>query len=548
MTSPSSLGVDLSAPLAETAAREPDRSAIIFLKGRKETAWSFSRLNAETDACCRGLSAVGITRGTRVALMVRPGPEFSSLTFAMFRMGAVPVLVDPGIDRRSLGACLDTAAPEAFIGIPLAHLGRVLLGWARRTLKTRIIVGPRRVPGMRTLAEVLRLGEDRPYQAVSSGPDDTAAILFTSGSTGIPKGAVYTHGNFAAQVAMLRDHFGIRPGEVDLPTFPLFALFAPSLGMTAVIPEMDFTKPGRVDPENIIGPILRHRVTHLFGSPALLDRVGRWGEARGVALPSLKRVVSAGAPVPPKVVARFQRLLAPGVEVHTPYGATEALPVTSIGGNEILSETAGLTDRGAGVCVGRPFPGLELRIIRISDTPIPSCWSDDLLTAPGETGEVAVRGPNVTRSYFGRPDCDQLGKIPCADGGFYHRMGDLARLDDKGRVWFCGRKAHRVIVASGTLFSVPCESVFNAHPSVRRSALVGVGRAPSRRPVIIIEFEAGVRPSKSLKDELLLLASSNPVTAGIKDLLFHPSLPVDIRHNAKIDREALAVWAGTRLR
>ncbi|MBI5209967.1 MAG: AMP-binding protein [Elusimicrobia bacterium] len=539
--------LDLAAPLAEAAAADPGRDAIIFLDGRRETAWSFGRLNDEAELLARGLPAVGVTRGTRAVLMVRPGPEFFALTFAMFRLGAVPVLVDPGMGRKSLGDCLDAASPEAFIAVPLAHAAAALLGWARRTVRTRVVVGPRFLPGQRTLAEVRALGERGPAVPGASHPDDTAAILFTSGSTGVPKGAVYTHGNFAAQVAMLRDHFGIRPGEIDLPTFPLFALFAPALGMTAVIPEMDFTRPGRVDPENIIGPVLRHKVTHLFGSPALLARVGRHGQAGAVKLPSLKRVVSAGAPVPPKVVEAFQSLLAPGVQVHTPYGATEALPVCSIGSDEILSSTRALTDQGAGACVGRPFQGVELRIIRIDDSPVPR-WSDDLLAPPGAVGEIVVRGPNVTRSYFGRPASDALAKIDGGAGGVYHRMGDLGRLDDKGRVWFCGRKAHRIVAGDRTLFSVPCEGVFNAHRAVSRSALVGVGFAPRQRPVIVVELEQGRRGSPELKDELLRLGAANPVTAAVKDLLFHPSLPVDIRHNAKIDREALAAWAGGALR
>ena len=158
---------------------------------------------------------------------------------------------------------------------------------------------------------------------------------------------------FAAQVRILRDHFRVQPGEIDLPTFPLFALFDPALGMTAVLPEMDPTRPAFVDPRKIIGAIRDQEVTHMFGSPALLDRVGRYGSTHGVSLPSLRRVISAGAPVPPATLRRFASMLDDEARIHTPYGATEALPVASIDHREILGETAAASATGAGTCVGR---------------------------------------------------------------------------------------------------------------------------------------------------------------------------------------------------
>ncbi len=226
----------------------------------------------------------------------------------------------------------------------------------------------------------------------------------------MPKGAVYSHGNFSAQVELLRQIYDIRPGEIDLPTFPLFALFAPALGMTSVVPEMDFTRPADVDPAKIIAAIEKFQVTTMFGSPALINRVGRYGEAEGIKLPSLKRAISAGAPVPASVLERFAGMLQGDAQLFTPYGATEALPVCSIGSDEILDETRHATDRGRGVCVGRPVPGIELEIIRISDEPIAQ-WSDDLKIADGEIGEIVVKGPQVTGSYFNRAAIQRPGKI-----------------------------------------------------------------------------------------------------------------------------------------
>jgi acyl-CoA synthetase (AMP-forming)/AMP-acid ligase II len=255
-------------------------------------------------------------------------------------------------------------------------------------------------------------------------------------------------------------------------------------------------------------------------------------------------VVSAGAPVSPAIVEEFSGLLEGDARIHTPYGATEAVPVASIGSPEILGQTRSLTEAGRGVCVGRPLGHTEVQIIRISDDPIET-WSDDLLVPDGEVGEIVVKGPLVTKGYFERPRHDALSKIE--DGsGFWHRMGDLAWRDDKGRLWFCGRKSHRVITSDGPLFTDQCEAVFNNHPQVNRSALVGVGPPGDQRPVIIVEPVDEKADRDRLRKELMELARSHQLTRNVDAILFHPDFPVDIRHNSKIFREKLAEWAAGR--
>jgi acyl-CoA synthetase (AMP-forming)/AMP-acid ligase II len=320
--------------------------------------------------------------------------------------------------------------------------------------------------------------------------------------------------------------------------------------MTSVIPEMDFTRPASVDPTKIIEAIENFGVSNMFGSPALINRVGLFGAAHGTKLPSLKRVISAGAPVPATVLERYCALLNPDAEIFTPYGATEALPVCSIGSTEILRETRALTEQGRGVCVGRPVPGIELEIIAVSDAAI-AAWSDALRVEDGEIGEIVGKGPQVTASYFNRPESTALAKIDGGEkGGFFHRMGDLGYRDASGRIWFCGRKSHRVRTSSGDLYTIPCEAIYNTHPDVFRSALVGLGAAGSQTPVICIELESGVEPARKaqIREELLALGAGNELTAGITTLLFHPAFPVDIRHNAKIFREKLALWAAKERR
>jgi olefin beta-lactone synthetase len=544
---PSDSFVNISRALSDMAQLHPENAAIIFPE--KGKTLTFRQLDLWSSRLADGFEKAGISRGVRTALLVPPSPELFAVTFALFKAGAVPVFIDPGIGARNMKGCLANASPAAFIGIPKAHVARRLLGWGRATLKTFVTVGGGSFWGGTPLKEIERGSSADAFVPAATGQDETAAILFTSGSTGPPKGVVYTHGNFAAQVEALKDVYGIAPGEIDLPTFPLFALFAPALGMTALIPEMDFTRPGMVDPVKILETARNYRATTMFGSPALLNRVGRYGEARGVILPDMKRVISAGAPVPAGTLARFSKLLPGDAEIFTPYGATEALPACSIGSREILSETAAATGQGRGICVGRPVKGLSLAVIGITDEPV-DIWSEDLKVADGQIGEIAVRAPQATAAYFGRPGATRLAKIIDPAGGFWHRMGDLGYLDERGRVWFCGRKSHRVTTSAGTLFTIPVEGVFNTHPDVFRTALVGTGEPGKQRPVLCVELEKGVRSSESsrIRGELLEIGAGYTHTAQIGDILFHPSFPVDIRHNAKIFREKLAIWAEGRIK
>ena len=557
---------NIAAHLVAMAAREPYTRAVIAPAGRdrggrvRYTHLTFRQLDQDSDLIALGLGAIGIERGARAVLLVRPGLDFFSLVFALFKAGVVPVVIDPGIGLRSIAQCCREAAPEALIGIPKAIWAARLLGWGRETVRRFILVGAGRQPGLggrvKTLDDVRIAGKRSQEQRLDSAPlvapgsvDETAAILFTSGSTGPPKGAVYSHSIFLSQVKAFRALYTIEPGEIDLCTFPLFALFAPALGMTAVVPDMDPSRPVRVDPARLFEAVEDFGVTNLFGSPALLKRLVQGAERCGTRLPTLRRVISAGAPVSAALLERVARLLEPPAQIHTPYGATESLPVASIGSEEILRETRPVTERGLGVCVGRPVPGIEVEVIGINDDPI-ATWSDDLLVPDGEIGEFVVLGPVVTRQYFNRPESTALAKIAGAAGNtFYHRMGDVGYRDDRGRLWFCGRKSHRVIAGGVTYFTIPCEAIFNTHPAVSRTALVGAGRDGLVVPVICVEplHRLNGAAKRKLTDELRDRGAEFPHTKNIRTILFYPSFPVDARHNAKIFREKLAVWATRKL-
>ncbi|MBQ2592237.1 MAG: AMP-binding protein [Candidatus Riflebacteria bacterium] len=387
------------------------------------------------------------------------------------------------------------------------------------------------------------------YPIAKMNENETAAMMFTSGSTGISKGAVYTHSILCNQVQFLQEIYDFNKEDLDLATFPLFGLFDVCLGSTAVIPDMDPTKPGKADPVKLLEAINDNGATVMFGSPALIDNLSRYGEKHNTKIPSLRMVISCGAPARNDILNRLQNMLNPGVEIFTPYGATEALPVSSIGSNMILGETAPITDAGGGTCVGKPNQHVQVRIIKITDEPIPE-WSEDIVITDGSIGEIAVKGPIVTKEYFKRPENTKLAKIKEGDE-IWHRMGDVGRIDEQGRLWFCGRKSHRVETEKGPLFTIPCERVFNQHPKVFRTALVGVGEMGHQTPVICVELEKDVKDiddPQTLFNELMEIGKKYPHTANIDKFLIHPSFPVDIRHNAKIGREKLAAWAADNLK
>jgi acyl-CoA synthetase (AMP-forming)/AMP-acid ligase II len=544
--------INIADILAQRAEQQGDLIAIRCPGGkgrdgfrRYDDTITYTALHERSSAIAKGLQAYGIGRGVRTAVMLKPSIDFFLVMFALLKNGAVPVLIDPGIARPALKQCLDEAQPKAFIGIPLAQAAKFLLGWAP-SARLKVTAGPLPLFGGKTLKAIEKMGRISRRGLPEIESDDPAAILFTSGSTGVPKGVLYRHRHFVAQVQLLQQAFTVQPGGVSLPTFPPFALFDPALGLTSVIPDMDPRQPAKADPEKLLHAINTFQVTQLFGSPALMKVLANHGKP----LPGLRCAISAGAPVPAATVEKIRSLCSPGATFWTPYGATECLPVAVIEGEQLQLTRVG-TDQGFGTCIGWALPENTVRLIRISDEPIAQ-WDDGLLAAAGEIGELTVAGPSATDSYIARDEANRLSKIHeiLADGQerTVHRMGDLAWQDSQGRLWFCGRKSQRLQTLQGMLGTENVEPVFNLHPAVSRSALVGIGHRPMQRPVICIERHPGNDISEQqLFADLLAMARTHRHTQPIDTFLIHPGFPVDIRHNAKIGREQLAIWAAERL-
>ncbi len=534
--------------LERVAQNHPNQTAVT--ESHTGTSISFQELDDESSRIASGLNQYGFKKGDRVLLFIPFSIKFISVAFALFKAGAIPVLIDPGLGGKNILRCVKETEAQGIIATPVVHLVSKFFQKYFRNLKHRVTTNSCWLWQGCTLRDIGNMAKPG-FAYDDTFPNDPAAILFTSGSTGSPKGVVYTHEMFSRQLEVLRSCYEIQPGEIDLSTFPLFSLFGVGIGMTSILPKMDFTRPAKVDPKKILNTITKYNVTSGFGSPALWDTISRYCISNNRHLSSLNRILMAGAPIPGSLIERFDHILTSKTKIHTPYGATEALPVTTIERKEILEETLKKSQQGYGICVGHTVPDIELRIIAIIDDSIPE-WEDSIELIHGEIGEIVVKGPWVTQSYFNHNEANRLAKIKDHGNALWHRMGDVGYIDDKNRLWFCGRKSQRVRTVHGTLFTIQCEGIFNIHPKVKRSALVGIGENKNQKPVIVIEPEQFSELKNNsarnlLIKELLELGGQNKHTHQIKNVLIYQNFPVDIRHNAKISREQLAQWATQKI-
>lgn len=502
--------------------------------------FTFIELNKYCDAFVRYMFECRIGRGTRVLLLLNPGLKFLLISFALFKIGAVPIFIDPGMGLKNFLNCVLNSKPEVLIGLPKAQwFSRIFFSYFP---KLRLRINVKSYKFVRAIDHMRLLGREiETFEIAPTRSDELAAILFTSGSTGSPKGVSYEHGVFESQVRLIREHYCIDHGEIDFPMLPIFSLFNPALGMTTIVPEINPSRPASVDPREVVDAIIQCKVTNSFGSPAIWSNVSRYCSERNINLSSMKRILIAGAPVSLPLINQLSQCLPRGI-IYTPYGATECLPVASISSVEILKETSCRTLQGKGTCVGRSLPGIKVRVIKIRDDAIGN-WASSLELPHGEIGEIIVQGSVVTKKYDALDAYTKLAKIKEGDE-IWHRTGDLGYLDEEDRLWFCGRKVERVPTAEGELYTDCCESIYNQHPEVFRTALIGLGEFNYLTPAIVVEPEKGKYPKstshrRKLINELKLLGDEYHVTRSIDQFYIQKFLPVDIRHNAKIHRLTL---------
>ncbi|VXC52907.1 Acyl-CoA synthetase (AMP-forming)/AMP-acid ligase II [Arthrobacter sp. 9AX] len=515
---------------------------------------SWQELDRNILDLAAGLREAGVGNGSRVSLMVPPGVDLTAALYACLRLGAVVVVADAGLGTKGLSRAVKGATPDFLIGIDRALAAASVLGWPGRRISVRHLpAARRRMLGVEdSLDSLTRSGAGHGRQPDGVDPDPVdpdapAAVLFTSGSTGPAKGVLYSHRQLAAMRDTVAETFGIRPGGRLVAGFAPFALLGPALGAVSVTPAMDVTAPRTLTAGALASAAAAINATVVFASPAALRNVlaTRDGlEAAGhKALEGVELLLSAGAPVPEPLLAELQGLL-PNASLHTPYGMTEALPVTDISLEEIQAadaDAAAGSVRGAGngVCVGKPVHGARVAVIPLAaDGTAPGA---DPVTEPGVTGEILVRAPHVKEAY------DRLWLTQEESAGVpgWHRTGDVGHFDAAGRLWVEGRLAHVVTAPGAVVTPVGAEQAIERLQGVRLAAIAGVGPAGTQAVVAVVETVPPARKAGPAGTQLAgeVRRAARDVGVQVSAVLQVPAQPTDIRHNAKIDRGRLSRWA-----
>ncbi len=509
---------------------------------------TFAELTTRIEHLAAGMQASGIHPGDRVAVMVTPGIDLCLAVYACWRLGATLVLVDSGLGRTGMQRALRSANPAWLIGIDKALLAAKLLRWPGK----RIAVGKRSSFMSRTLSIVTDMEtlsiQGRTATAPSlPSPETLAAVVFTSGSTGPSKGVIYRHHQIQAQRDALMSLYRITPDDRLVAAFAPFALYGPTMGITSIVPDMDVTAPGTLTAQSLADAVKLVNATLVFASPAALVNVvaskSTLTDAQQAACSAVRLLLSAGAPVRASLLAQANSIFT-AADVHTPYGMTEALPIADVSLTELQQidqETSSGDPRSRGVCVGHPLPEVVVRIDPLGPLGEPV---GDVSSEPGVLGEILLQAAHARDSY----DRLWLTEHRASQPAGWHRTGDIGQLDDAGRLWIGGRLGHVITTPKGVLAPVASEQRIESLHDVTLAAVVGVGPVGTQIIVAVVQLLVSLTPtgeaSMELTDKIRQVVGDDVDIAAV---LVVKKLPVDRRHNSKIDRTAVAVWAGRTL-
>ncbi|MBS2098273.1 AMP-binding protein [Carboxylicivirga linearis] len=524
-------GNNIITRIYQVASERPDKIAFI---GRKSI--TYHDFVKRIDAYAVNFQNIGVKQHSKVLVLIKPGADLFAIVYALLRLAAVPVFIDTGMGISNMLQSLRSIKLDYFIGIPISHLIRLINPQLFKGCQSIVLS-----KGKFHLGIPRRKNTDlnSSLPIIKSKPTDLASIVFTSGSTGPPKAVCYTNKMLEAQVNILISHFKYNSRDIDCCTFALVGLLEMSIGLTLSFTKMDMTRPGSLKSQNLIKTINENKCTHLFCSPLIIKKLVDFAEIKQFELPSLKRVITAGAFVEPVLIEKFCKRLSNDCSVHAVYGATEALPLTEIDDQkmiELIDEVNALK----GVCVGKVLQGVEVQIIAISDEKFNS-WHNVDLKGINEIGEIVVRGEVVSQQYLSADEYltskvwDEEKKL------YWHRMGDVGLVDENGYLWMFGRKSHIVYDQNAMLFPIPIERVFNRHPVVNRTALIQArSKEGNNMPLLCVECrkELSAKQFEFFKEELKKIAKHSKLKVRCFEQVKY--MPMDARHQAKIQREKLA--------
>ena len=503
----------------QTAQTAPDQPALVVTSAGDPNASSitFGALVERAGGFAGGLATAGFRAGDRIVCAAPPSPDFYAFALALLASRMPVVLIDGSLGGGRLIGALRAARARAVVSTAAALRRWPLVPPLVRMRRYAIDGAPF---GVRSFGELLGAPAALPEPRADETP---GVISFTSGSTGRAKGVNRTHAVLLGQHLAIAETFPVRPGDVDMPCFPAVVLHNLMSGIATVLPPLDLRRPWDCDPRLVLQSIEQWGVTTLSGAPAYVERLADEVVTSGRRPESLRLVVVGGAPVSRRLCARVLEAF-PGAECVVAYGATEAEPIAHVGMREVLESD------GDGLLVGVPAASREVVLASFPDRVESELASGELDARASRVGEVLVAGLGVSGDYVGDPDLASLTKLRESDGRVWHRTGDIARRDDRGRLWLLGRRG-QVVDHDGTpVYPLHLEELVGELPGVSRAALVASPSGNGGALAVAGEDTAEAEVRRRL-DEL-----------GLTGLPVRPvdSIPMDRRHHSKVDRPELA--------